>query len=143
MIQPHTLPVSLPKHPRLQPESRSPRILVIEDDGSLMPILSRAVAGLDPEVVLDWVTNATDARSALHDGKYDAILADFLLADSESGFALRTDSEILQPEARFAMMSALPISLPERSFRLLNKPFSIRECRDFLKDLLRGDDTGS
>ena len=86
--------------------------LYSEDDVQLMPLLGRALHWVDPDVVLDWATDVGQARSAIVENEYRAILADFMLADSDSGLSIYADCRALQPEARFAMMSALPISLP-------------------------------
>ena len=124
-----------PKSIEIRPRLRSPRLLVIEDDPSIIPLLTRALIQLDPDIVLDWACNADEGRSALASCDYDAVLADFMLADSESGLALYEDCQALQPDACFAMMSALPIRLPERRFRFLRKPFDVDDCRRFLADL--------
>lgn len=129
-----------PKKKPVLPRIHSKRILVIEDDHFMLPLISRALAHLDPDIVLDWATNAEDARSALASGRYTAVLADFMLEDSDSGFSLFGDCRELQPSARFAMMSALPISLPEGAFGLLRKPFNVEECGDFLDRLLSDAD---
>jgi hypothetical protein len=53
------------------PRIRSPRILVVEDDPAIIPLVTRALVQLDPDIVLDWAFNAEDARSAgrpLHNG---------------------------------------------------------------------------
>ncbi len=136
MSQAFPLLPTVPKTPDLGIRIRSTRLLVIEDDTSMIPLVSRALTYLDPDIVLDWATNADDARSALTDGQYDAILSDFMLADSDSGFSIYSDCRTLQPNARFAMMSALPISLPDGAYGLLAKPFDVNECRNFIEGLL-------
>lgn len=129
-------PKEIDFHPRLL----SPRLLVVEDDPQMIPLLTRALRLLDPDIQLDWATSAKEGRGALASGHYDAVLADFVLEDSDSGFSLYEDSRTLQPDARFAMMSALPISPPEQSCGLLRKPFDVLECRRFLEGLLLGTD---
>ena len=59
-----------------------------------------------------------------------------MLADSESGFSIYSDARELQPDAQFAMMSALPIGIPVDAYGLLKKPFDVAECRLFLDGLL-------
>lgn len=128
--------VAPPKPIDVRPLIHSPRILVIEDDPGMLPLVSRGLALVDPDYAIDWVTTADEGRTALVSGEYRAVLADFILADSESGFSLHADCRILQPDARFAMMSALPISLPENAYGLLRKPFDVAECRTFLEGLV-------
>lgn len=134
----HPLPFLTPPPKTLDlcPKIRSTRILVVEDDHGMMPLLSRALANLDPDIVLDWATNAEDARAAMRDGHYDAILADFMLADSDTGYSLYADSRELQPMAPFAMMTALPIAPPDGAWGLLSKPFDVTQCQAFLAELL-------
>jgi DNA-binding NtrC family response regulator len=120
------------------PRIRSPRILVVEDDPAIIPLVTRALVQLDPDIVLDWAFNAEDARSALASGGYEAVLADFVLADSDSGYSLLSECREYQPNARFAMMSSLPIAPPEKTAGFLRKPFAVSQCRSFLADLLDG-----
>ncbi|MCR9095486.1 MAG: hypothetical protein NXI30_14795 [bacterium] len=127
-----------PKTVVVQPRLRSPRMLVIEDDPMVIPLIARALHQLDPDVVLDWARDAEEGRSALASADYYAVLADFMLADSESGYSLLGSCRFLQPAARFAMMSALPISTPQHAFGFLRKPFGVKECEAFLADLLDG-----
>ena len=127
-------------HTDTWPSLHAPRLLVVEDDVQLMPLLGRALHWVDPDVVLDWATDVGQARSAIVENEYRAILADFMLADSDSGLSIYADCRALQPEARFAMMSALPISLPVVAVGLLYKPFDLGRVCDFLRRLLDPSD---
>ena len=140
-MTPTSLAATLPAPPKREhpPKLLAPRLLVIEDDSDLLPILARVVHAIDPELEVDWATHAEAARSAVRTEQYRAILSDYLLADSDTGLVLYRDCTQHQPEARFAMMSALPISLPSDSCQLLRKPFTLSECQSFLAQLLRDD----
>jgi DNA-binding NtrC family response regulator len=117
---------------------RRRRLLVVEDDLDLWKMVERIARAVDPEVIIDFARNADEAIDRmLERHRYDLILADFMLADSRSGFWLQQRCERLQPWSNFALMSALPLRTPGPiSCPFLHKPFTIPECRDFLAQLL-------
>jgi DNA-binding NtrC family response regulator len=114
------------------------RILVIEDDLDMWPMIERAVRNLGNEVQLELVSDYTDAADSLRsDARYAVVLTDYLLADSVSGLHLRALCQEFQPKAAFAMMSAMPVRVPDLQSRLfLRKPYTISECERFLARLL-------
>lgn len=114
------------------------RMLVIEDDLQLLPLIARAAQGIDPDLVIDWAVDRDEARSAMLESQYDAVLADYLLPGSPSGFTVHRDCRRLQPHSRFAMMSSMDIPIPVGCHGFLKKPFGIVGCREFLYDLLPG-----
>ena len=128
-----------PPKTQVAPQLLAPRLLVIEDDSDLLPILARVVHGIDPDMKVDWASGADDARAAINSERYHAILSDYMLADSDTGLVLYQDCVKYQPQARFAMMSALPITLPDETCQLLRKPFTIAECHEFLSRLMMND----
>ena len=112
----------------------SHRILVVEDDPDLCHLIERlaAQAHLPIEIVF-----ASSVHEAVHwidePGEFDLVLADFMLADSRSGYELRDFCRSRIPSTTFAMMSSMPLDAPglERD-RFLRKPFSPSECTAFL-----------
>lgn len=112
------------------------RLLVIDDDYQLIPLIGRAAQQIDPDLVIDWACGAQEARMALCESRYQAALVDFVLPGSESGFSIAKEIELRQPGSRIAMMSALPISIPSSCRGFLLKPFGLRECRHFLSNLI-------
>jgi len=123
-----------------------PRLLVVEDDWSLEPLVRRAAHSLSPPVAVDWCTSTASARERLAHQFYDIVLADYLLDGPEAGLALRGDCWRLQPQAIFAMTSSYPldeylhgVGRPGSPF--LPKPFDLWSCRSFVASLLRDGPT--
>lgn len=119
-----------------EPPPRARRVLIVDDDCEQWLAISSFAFALDPMLELEFVGTADEARERLEGAcRYDAVLADFLLADSDNGYQLR---DAWRGEARrFAMMSSLPLEVPcEEPVEFLRKPFSGRECRRLLSRLL-------
>lgn len=123
------------------------RLLVVEDDRDLEPLVRRAAGSLSPPVAVDWCTSAEQARELLARRYYDAVLADYALEGENSGLALRADCWKHQPQAVFAMTSSYPLtdylhSVGRAGCPFLPKPFDVWTCRRFVQSLLaseRGD----
>ena len=116
-------------------------VLIVEDDRDLWEILRRTASSIDPDVQLEFVDTAEDGIDRLSgDTAYSLVMSDFLLAGSKSGHWLRRHCLRLQPQARFAMMSSMPLgSLCEEDADVpfLPKPFTLPQCRDFFGSILR------
>ena len=114
------------------------RILLVEDDRDIWPVIRRIASQIDSEAIVDCVPDAISAVERMSgDDEYDVVLADFLLEGTRSGYWLEARCQALQPRARFVMMSAMPLAAPgidESAF--LRKPFTANECRSFLQGLL-------
>ncbi len=115
------------------------RVLIVEDDPDLWEMLKLTLLAIDPEMQIDFVDNAEDGVDRMSGGGiYELVMSDFLLADSKNGYWLRDHCERLQPEARFAMMSSMPIgALGDDDCPFLRKPFTLSDCRAFVETLLR------
>jgi len=119
-----------------------PRMLVVEDDRDLEPIMRRVIHAIRPDVTVDWVGDAQSARSLLGVHFYDVVLVDQCLGEEGSGLGLRARCWESQPQAIFAVMSAWPLSdylhsVGGAGTPFLRKPFALAECRTFLRALLR------
>jgi len=119
-----------------------PRMLVVEDDSDLEPVLRRLLDSIRPEVALDWARDARSAREFLDAYFYDVVLVDQALGEGGSGLGLRPLCWERQPQAIFAVMSAWPLSdylhsVGGAGTPFLHKPFAVGECRAFLSALLR------
>jgi CheY-like chemotaxis protein len=71
------------------------RVLIVEDDSSLKPILTRMVERIEPLSTVDWVTSGEEAirvlrRGLLHGNQrtYDLIISDVSLDGHRSGVDL-------------------------------------------------------
>lgn len=119
-----------------------PRMLVVEDDLDLEPVLRRLVASIRKDVTVDWARDARSARELLAIHFYDAVLVDQCLGEEGSGLGLRACCWESQPQAIFAVMSAWPLSdylhsVGGAGTPFLRKPFALAECRALLRSLLR------
>ncbi len=119
-----------------------PRMLVVEDDRDLEPVMRRVARSIRPDVTIDWVSDAGSARSLLGIYYYDVVLVDQCLGDDGSGLSLRARCWEIQPQAIFAVMSAWPLSdylhsVGGAGTPFLRKPFALVDCRAFLRALLR------
>ena len=130
----------LPSTPLGRPVLRvkSRRILLVEDDRDLWPIIERVTRQLDDEAILECLPDAWSAVERMSGSEsYDVVLADFLLEGTRSGYWLQSFCEALQPRASFLMMSSMPICSPNLATEcFLRKPFTFSECRDFLEGVL-------
>lgn len=122
-----------------------PRILVVEDDRELEPIVRRAAASLRPPAGVDWCTSTEEAQTLLSMRFYDAVIADWRLEGARAGLDLRIDCWNLQPQAVFAMTSSYPLSsylhsVGRRGIPFLAKPFDLWRCRQFLESLLASEE---
>lgn len=114
-----------------------PRILIVEDDVDMWKLIERAVHAANPDVEIHWASDAEGARQALHRYAFDAVLADFMLEDSSSGWTILSESRRLQPDARVAMASSMPLRPPgAEGCPFLQKPFDIARCAEFVNRLL-------
>jgi DNA-binding response OmpR family regulator len=119
-----------------------PRMLVVEDDRDLEPVLRRVVHSIRSDVSVDWAGDVQTARTLLGSRFYDVVLVDQCLGEGGSGLGLRARCWEKQPQAIFAVMSAWPLSdylhsVGGAGTPFLRKPFAPSECRAFLRSLLR------
>ena len=114
-----------------------PRILIVEDDIDGWRLIERAVHLASPEATIQWASDAASARLALESCRFDAVLADYMLEDEGDGWTILTECRRLQPHARVAMTSAMPIRPPRGDCPFLQKPFEVASCADFMNRLLQ------
>ncbi len=119
-----------------------PRMLVVEDDCDLEPVMRRLAHSIRSDVTVDWSRDAGTARALLERNLYDVVLVDQCLGEEGSGLGLRSRCWETQPQAIFAVMSAWPLSdylhsVGGAGTPFLLKPFALSECRAFLRSLLR------
>jgi DNA-binding NtrC family response regulator len=91
---------------------KRPRILIVEDDVDSWNLIQSAVQKAIPDARIQWASDAASARLALESCRFDAMLADYMLEDECTGWNVLAECRRLQPEARVAMTSALPIRPP-------------------------------
>lgn len=137
---PSTTDVYRQFHPRALrcplPNEPDRRLLVIEDDEDLWPLIGRVGCAIDSRIAIDYAATVNEAVDKLCEPiRYDAVLVDNCLPRPGVGAQLRVPIETLQPWARTAMMSGRTCPDVE-SWNFLPKPFSFSQCRSFLHRLL-------
>lgn len=100
-------------------------------------LIERAVRAANPDVAIHWAKSADAACAALESTRFDAVLADFMLEGEGDGWTVLAESRRLQPGARVAMASSLPLRPPRGdSCPFLQKPFDVAGCAAFVSRLL-------
>jgi two-component SAPR family response regulator len=112
------------------------RILVVEDDPTVYPLISRMVHRLNPNVGIDFALSVEGAENILHDSvrKYDVILTDIGLAGSKTGVDLVNEVCFSSVPVPFVLTSA------NREFKsrlpFLPKPFRYEDFAEKLAPYL-------
>ena len=113
------------------------KVLIVEDDPELWPILERFSEAADPGVEIEFAGNASEAEERLTSGtRYNAIVTDYCLPRPGAGKAILDRATSLQPWARVGMVSALMGFEPEKGTPFLAKPFTRQTYLRFLRNLL-------
>lgn len=113
------------------------RILVVEDDLSLKPILQPMILKIQPKARIDWLTSAEEAfdRLNIHRGAYDVVLSDISLAGEKSGIDLVEDCYQNRISAQFVLTSGsddISTRLP-----FLHKPLKLADVDALLGPFLK------
>lgn len=120
---------------------RPKRMLIIEDDYELHTVLERAARDHCPDLEVDWTADLRSARSRLERGRYDVVLADYVLSRNERGTEIQAWCEARRIPVRLAIMSSTPLGelmevVPDPGVKLLPKPFTTLEFAGFVESLL-------
>lgn len=128
--------------------SRNERVLIVEDDLSLMPfwsvILRRCLKG----ATVDWAVSCERARELMEladrkQSPYSMIIADIFLAGSDTGLDLLNSPEVERSSAlKLLVTSADETALNDGgewlkpSVAVLSKPLSVPKCERVLESML-------
>lgn len=117
------------------------RLLVVEDDHELRTVLERSARRHCGAVEVDWAEDLRAASRLLQTSRYDAVLADYVLSESERGTEVARLCRSWGQTGPIAIMSATPLpELMDRvrdpEMRLLPKPFTTKEFAAFVEGLL-------
>jgi DNA-binding NtrC family response regulator len=135
---------SAQQNPQLMMYRNHSRVLIIEDDQWIEPILSRAIreALPDSEVQVDWALSVESAKAKLWDNEYALVIADVFLEGDQDGLDVWRYCQKYFPDLPVLVTSSLS---PEAFFRrvgqgeispaFLPKPFRIGECRQMIQGL--------
>lgn len=127
------------------------RVFVVEDDIDLSTVMDRILKMIDPKVHIEWATSAEEAKARLlsrsasgHRAPYDLMIVDIFLEGAENGLDFWKLVKTHFPDVPLVITSALPVDqylhhlgvdagLPP----FLAKPFTVNECKQLLKSILR------
>ena len=121
------------------------KIMVVEDDITLEPVLSGIFASIHPELEYKWVVTAEEAEQELAKNcdDYGLILADHYLLGKETGLDLFELCQERYPQIPCVIMSGAGVDKfskivgQNRIFPpFLSKPFFIGECKQILEGLM-------
>ena len=123
-------------------------VYVIEDDIELSTLMDRILKNIDPKISLDWSTSAEEAIQSISSNwkkgivlPYVLIIIDIFLDGEKSGLDLYKLCIEKYPTIPIILTSSgnlkniLPINLG-LSPTLLQKPFTVRKCKQIFKKIL-------
>lgn len=116
-------------------ERRRPRLLIVEDDPDIVMLIGLLARRALSNIEIQSVSTVHEATALLDEGRtFDLVIADFMLADSRSGYELRELFRERSVPCKFAMMSSMPLEFPELSdTAFLQKPFTPDEAKRFIE----------
>ncbi len=120
---------------------RTPSVLIVEDDPDIADVFRSVLGELDGDIEIHVFESVPEAEAWLHKHRVDLVVADYMLGDDGSGFAMRGWMERNRPDVAFAMTSSVsPKVYAEMSGSapspFLAKPFTAAECRAFFVEML-------
>jgi response regulator of citrate/malate metabolism len=115
------------------------RILIVEDDLTIYPLISRMVQQVNPHAVIEFAASAEKAQELIRDParKYAVILSDVHLAGAKTGLDLVKESYFTSGRTPMVLASAdteFQTRLP-----YLAKPFRADEVANILRPFLDDD----
>jgi CheY-like chemotaxis protein len=127
-----------PETPAMMVEGGRERILVVEDDPTVLTLTLDMLSGLGYQVVT--ATNASDALKVLQsDAPIDLLFSDVVMPGGVSGVSLARTARELRPGLRVLLTSGYVgegAVLETKEFPLLDKPYETRLLSAKLRKLL-------
>lgn len=118
------------------------RILVVEDDETLRPFLSKLTSKIAPCQV-DWATSGAKALFKVRETDYDLIILDIYLGGTLTGFDLWERCKNWRPHTPIVIMSGVNQDVIAKFIRdplldqlYLAKPLLVSDCKEKLGPLL-------
>lgn len=119
------------------PPGERTRVLLVEDDPDIVPLVVRELRELDPGCAVQWCTDSETASRALHADRYDAVVADYMIEGAGTGWSLHESARQIDSDLGYGLLSALPLeALEHLGVPFLQKPFTPSTLRAFLRTLL-------
>jgi DNA-binding NtrC family response regulator len=124
------------------------RILVLEDDKSLEPVVKGALYAVAPDAEVEWVTAADHILETIQSGaakcEHDLVIADIFLDGSATGFDLWREFHAACPRTAFLIISGMSFEEFRQKYATkgpaplyLRKPFSPGDLMDVVRRLLK------
>ena len=118
------------------------RILLVDDDKSVLTVLKNSLKKLDTPCRIVTATNGFEALDALQQEPFDVVVADFNMPEMD-GLELIEAIRYARPEARIIMITAYGTPYLEtkveqlHAYRYLTKPLDIRAFRHIIAEALQ------
>ena len=118
------------------------RVLVVEDDIWMKPLITKALKSAIQTVDIDWVSSAEEAFKKAHAGRYDVIISDIYLdPGQETGIGFWEYCQKQCPETPILLTSSIPVDSFARSMEgsvvhYLPKPFDVNQCKIVIESML-------
>jgi two-component system KDP operon response regulator KdpE len=116
--------------------ARSPRILIVEDDPSIVSVLTQVLAHYECEI--DKASNVNDAKGLTDSRKYDLIFVDLTLPDGSGATVVKNIKTTMPTVPVLVMSDSRDWTLIEETLLLgivtvMMKPFYLTELHNALK----------
>lgn len=117
------------------------RILIVDDDESILAVLARALEKLSPSYQVCTVTDGFAALGQLEKQAFDLVVTDYKMAGMD-GLELLAAIRFMQPQARVIVVTAYGDNALEgearrqQAYRFLAKPLEIAAFREAVQDAL-------
>jgi DNA-binding NtrC family response regulator len=118
------------------------RILIVEDDLALKPILTRICRSVDEESELSWVLSSVDAMTELRKHPFDLVILDHLLEGDGTGIDVWKHCQRCYPDLPVLMMSGESRELLQYysglnnpQFAYMEKPIQVTTCKRLIEEL--------
>jgi len=120
---------------------KPPSVLIVEDDPDIADVFRSVLRDIDADIEPQIFESVSEAETWLEKNRVDLVVADYMLGEDGSGFAMRGWMERHRPEVAFAMTSSVsPKVYTEMSGAepspFLAKPFTAAECKAFMVEML-------
>lgn len=115
-------------------------VLLVDDDVAVLAVLKRVVEEMG--LTARAVTSLEEARAALREGIFDAVVSDVHLETADAGVRLAREARALRPDLPVVLITGNPeletalSALRIHAFDYLTKPFDLGDLRRVLRRAL-------
>jgi DNA-binding response OmpR family regulator len=119
--------------PKLRDQQVPPRVLLIEDDPDIAPLVYRALRKLEPGLSILWASDSKRARELISARDFDVVIADYSIDGGGTGWTILEEMRAMNPLVRCGIVSALPLGVDKLGTPFLRKPFDEGELLLFVQ----------